>query len=135
MKRNMLIIAVILSSFVAKADVYKFKCFEDMFYDLSLPNSKQMNWQSVDVLVLINTGDNKIRVFTNSEFNIDIIQYLPTETLPNGDKRLNYVGVDQDGKKCNCSITIYQDQSSEHIATLNIEYSNFIYYFRLKKNS
>lgn len=112
------------------------QCFQDKYYFFKDPPSQRMDWQDVDILVVIDMSKNKIKVFSNAEPTYDIILFKGEITNANGDREAGYTCVDEDGIKCTASLVAFvnQDENARHVGTLTIEYKNIVYYFRLKRD-
>lgn len=134
MKKILLFLSIMLIPLMSNADVFKFKCFQDKYKYMD-GSSEGMDWQSADVLVVIDGAKDKIKIFSHVEQNFDIIKYGNEIVNGNGDKEAYYSCVDQDGVKCSVSLVFFPyKEGARHTATLTIEYANIHYYYRLKRD-
>jgi hypothetical protein len=126
--------ALVLSSFTGQSQVYKFRAFQSYFRpsDQTRPTSED-DWNKVDILVVLNFDKNKVTTFGNKEGDYDFISQNETYRNSNNDKVLSYQTIDGEGEKCTIEITIFNDQSGIHVATLSCIYPFGSINFRLKK--
>lgn len=131
MRKIIIILLLFFCPILAYAQVHKYRAFEDKLIE-NKSYEKQSDWQQVNILITI--GIDKIRIFAETESNIDIIKSGDIYTNSNGDRQIDYVGVDQNGTKCTGSIIIFQGSIGRHVGSLVLEYSNFSFIYRLKEN-
>jgi allantoicase len=133
MKTMFLPILIILFSLPGYAQVYKFKTIETCYQPVGKPENKT-DWSKADILVVVNYDDDKIRIYSEEQQDFDIVKYYKKETDENGDKWFRYQVVDHKGKNCHIRLLIFKDTEQIHVASLMLEYSDYIFVYRLKSN-
>lgn len=114
--------------------VFKYRAFETSLLDHNVPYKKP-EWTKTDVLIVINYDSRKLNTYGNYEKDIDLVKIKDDYIDNKGGAWAAYVGVDESGKKCTVSFKVFKvSESSQHMATLMIDYPNFTMVFRLMKN-
>ena len=128
-------IFLLLSSFSSHSQVYKFKAFQTC---VRTPDDardiEETDWNKTDILVVINIDKGKIKTFGNKQGDYDIISVDETVKNNRGDNVVPYIAVDDEGNKCRIEVTIFNDQSGKHTATMNVIYPKVNIVFRLKRD-
>ena len=133
MKNVILLIALCLIGLKASSQIYKYRCYKDKWIDYNAADDKQMKWQEVNILVVFNLDKLKIRIFAQSEKNLDIIKAYQPFVNSNGDKQTNFECVDESGVKCTGNLITYETTRDDyHIATIALNYADGCFLYRLK---
>lgn len=122
-------------SISVQAQFYKFKCYQSAFCNENeTPNAlPESRYNNVDILITINIAERQIKTYGEVRGEYSLLKVLLNETESNGDLFSRYEGLDERGKGCIISMSIYADKSQDNIASVIMRYKTFALVFRLKK--
>jgi hypothetical protein len=125
------LVCVSLSS---PGQVYKYKAFQFTMevYDANGNDTYPNKWDSTDILVVVNSDKNKIKIYSKQEQDIDMVSLVSTKKDDDDNTFLVYKCVDGEGKDCRVKFYIYKDQTQVHKETLTVQYSDMAFIYRLR---
>jgi hypothetical protein len=131
-----LAITLVCVSLSSSGQVYKYKAFQFTMavYDQNGKDTYPNKWDSTDILVVINSDKNKIKIYSKQEQDIDMVSLLSTKKDNDDNTVLVYKCVDGDGKDCRAIFNIFKDQGQIHKETLTIQYSDMAFIYRLRND-
>lgn len=132
--RIALVVISLLLTHSVYSQVHKFRIFQSSARE---PNKvipdKEIKWNEVDLLLVVNLDRQKIQVYSSVEQEYDIIK-KDSEDL-NEEKTFftTYSVVDKDGNKCELKLVVFDKSTDKHIGTLAVKYTNVELVYRFKK--
>ncbi|MBS1776839.1 MAG: hypothetical protein JSS64_11225 [Bacteroidetes bacterium] len=105
------------------AQIIKLKANEVAVKTKDNNSGRWSNWsdpQTIDVLILVDGNQNRVKIFSKVEQAYDIIKTYNTVTEYNGKTTHKYECIDKAGTRCNLSIVKHPNG----ISTLEIEFSD-----------
>lgn len=66
-----------------------------------------LDWQATEVVIVIDLNKEKVKIYSRSPQDFDIVKYVGDETGPYGEKWIRYKCVDKDGKQCTIRLMVY----------------------------
>lgn len=135
--KQLLLLFVALQAIAAHSqsdDVKKYRAFQVYYYDNDEKPSyeEDIKWEEVNILVVVNSEKDNIRVFAKKEQQFDIIAKGKTTVDVDGDKTYKYSAVNSDGIKCTLEFVVFKSPETEHKATLIVRYKDYTFAYRLK---
>jgi len=125
--RYRLLLSVLLFSFSAHSQVYKFRALGFAFLKYNDVVADNPPWTPADILVTLDYDKEKITLYNKDDDNFDIATKVKKVTK--GDMAIWAFGcLDKNGVTCN--VTFLYDPSGNHEYSIMVEYSNqeYIYY-------
>lgn len=122
MKKALLIIFLLLVTFGASAEVYKYKTTEFAYRTLNSRGywNDWSSWEESSMLIVINTNADKVDIYSQTPQHYDIIEYGGKESDGQGGKMFTLSCVDADGSRCNIRTRIQKDGQMQ----LYVDYSD-----------
>lgn len=133
--RLILILSLFISS-VAHGQVYKFRAFESMI----VHNDKNGDfvsadpWGTCNILIVINIDKSKLQIYSEQHQDFDMVKDLSHYKDASNNSWTKFSAVDAEGINCILRYIFFENSNSEHVATVYVEYANFIIVYRLKKD-
>jgi hypothetical protein len=127
MKRFILLLFLISTSLLGYAQVYKIKTTSVAFRHFNDNLNRWDSWtksQPAEILITINAGSNRIKVFSSEEQTLDIIEYLGKFEDNDRDEHLVWRCVDNSGLRCYFKLVFLNSQNGKQ--QLYVEYLDFI---------
>jgi hypothetical protein len=116
-------------------DILKLRAYETSFYKTSeIPNVDKLSWNSVDILVVYDINK-RVQIYSNRELQIDFTKLLTDDIDKDGDQVIVHEGVDNDGIKCRSMFYVLKKPLGPRVAAIFIEYNDYTFVYRLKKNN
>lgn len=110
--------------------VKKYRAFQTSIID---DETTEVKWHDVNILVVVNSEKDQIRVFAKKEKTFDVVNRYDVTKTDNGDNKYSFTAVDESGIKCNIDLISFAEPDSYHIATLIVDYKNRTLTYRLKE--
>jgi len=128
-----MLVCISLSS---SCQVYKYKAFQFTMevYDQNGKDTYPNKWDSTDILVVINSDKNKLKIYSKQEQDIDMVSLISNNKDENENTLLVYKCVDDDGKDCRVKIYLFKDQTQLHKETITVQYSDMAFIYRLRND-
>ncbi len=129
-----LFFAFLLTGFTSFGQVIKFKStsFSSKYKNES--TSKWSTWsklEETEVLITIDLDDQRIKVFSKSEQEYDIIKYFDKEIDSDGDETLKFHCVNEDGRKCYVRFVILHSKDGQR--QLYIDFADLMWMYNIYK--
>lgn len=91
--------------------------------------SEWSSWEDVDILIVIDTDNNRIKIFSKVDQIYDIIENKGKSTDSDGDDTLEWICVNEDGLKC--GVRLVKLNSKGGTSQIYIDFSDFIFVYNI----
>lgn len=131
MKLKFILLSLFFFSTLNLAQIKKYTA-----YSISTREDNGSSWndwskpEDVDILISINTGDDKIKIYSKVTQIYDIISYKAKETDSDGDNTYPMYCEDADGQNCHVEFVVLNSQDSR--LQLYVRYSNVEWVYNME---
>ena len=132
-KKQLLLLLLLIGS-VSYAQVIKFKSTSISTKIKSESTGRWSSWskyEETEVLITIDLDDNRVRIFSKSEQEYDIIKYYDKEIDADGDETLKFYCVNEDGRKCYVRFVILNSKNGQR--QLYIDFADLMWMYNIYK--
>ena len=117
----------------SQATVKKYKSFEFTLFNLEKDTGK-MEWEATTVLVVINHEKKKIKIYSKTEQDYDLLGHTKEYDKDNDADVLDFDAIDANGKRCDIRISKFRTPTTKHVCSIIITYGDYMLAYRLKDN-
>lgn len=130
MKHFIILLGLSLSSLFLFSQSIKYRAFEAA--SCKPDHLGAIVWSPRNILVVLNAGASKVKIFSEALQDIDILYEKPSLQMDDGSTMKVYSAVDDGGNNCDMYFVSYNNQEGDHSATLILDYPNVRFLYRLK---
>ena len=111
------------------AQVYKLRAYEFSYKTYSYYSgwSEWSDWSNCQILVVVDIDNYRIKIYSQSEQEYDIIETESEQTDYKGNKTTKMVAIDKDGSRCNVRIRTDVNLNKQ----LYIDYSDMMWVYNV----
>ncbi len=126
MRKTLLLLTFITLNSICYSQVVKFKISSVSFKNYDEKIGQWEDWteiEEVDILGTIDVDNDRIRIFSKSEQNYDVIENKGKRTDNDGDDIIEWICVNEDGMKCGVRLVTLNSRNGRK--QLYVDFNNF----------
>ncbi len=134
MKKILLTTILLLVFSSAFSQVIKCKAYSIAFKEKNEYTgnwSEWSNWEDVDILIVIDANNDRIKIFSKEDQIYDIIQYKGEHTDSDGDDTIEWLCVNEDGLKC--GVRLVKLNSKGGTSQIYVDFADFMFVYNIYK--
>lgn len=91
--------------------------------------SSWSDWEDVSILVVINTANDRVNIYSSEPQEYDIYDYEPEKTDSDGGTSITFHCIDANGLRCGMRLRVQADGQVQ----LYIDYSDIMFVYNIKE--